>query len=368
MIKPLYAPLLRAKSGEFTALKNLNKLAKTKILPLFDIPRNTSKAKVPKTDTEHIQLVIAEICELWTGNPMMVDAVTWNPNAVTDTGEHIMGYIHAQLEDGGVHVNPVIGYDRWDNTAYQAALSNLTLKDGRHFVLRLDDEALVDSLDPEYFEDRIQTILQNIGRAANECVALIDFGDLSHKTVGDILQQAPAAIQLIYRIGFTRVIVAGSSIPETINLAVKTSSSEGSLLRKEMVIWQALFSTFPSLVFGDYGVRSPRSNENVIAPDTNGKIRYTIDKNFYIARGYSLRTKDKGAQHHALAAKIVASQHYLGSSFSWGDLQISKCANSEFSGNSTTWIGIDTNHHLEMVVSEVSEFMRKPEVVFRELV
>jgi len=111
--------------------------------------------------------------------------------------------------------------------------------------------------------------------------------------------------------------------------------------------------TFPNLVFGDYGVRSPRSFEDVISPHTNGKIRYTLEKRMLVARGHSLQEPPKGAQHYELARMIMNSGHYVGDSLSWGDARIAACANEEFKGNSTQWIAIDTNHHIEAVLVEV---------------
>lgn len=362
MKKPFYAPLLRAKPGEFTSLKHLPESTKSKLLPLFDIPRNTSKAKFPKTDIEHLDGIVTEIQKVWAERPLMVDATSWSPGAMISNGEHVMGYLHSRLEAASIQTFPVIGYDRWDDEVYKTALSSIRLTEGRSFVLRLDQDAIEDQLDRSYFDARLTDILLAVGSSAMECIVLIDLADLSYKSVADVMDRLPDTISALHELQFKQIIVAGSSIPATINLAVKYSATEGYVQRKEMIAWQALTADFPQLVFGDYGVRSPRSNEEVIAPDTNGKIRYTIGKKFFIARGYSLRTKDKGAQHHGLAKKIIESQHYMGPDFSWGDLQISHCAEREFSGNSTTWIGIDTNHHLEMVVREVIEFLAAPKI------
>lgn len=363
MIKPSYVPILRAKSGEFTALSELSLSTKSKILPLFDIPKNSSKAKIPKTDDEHLDSVVSSICGIWKGLPLLLDAFSWNPGATTSEGEHIMGYLQSNLESGGVEVSPVVGYDRWDDQAYQAAITSMALPEGRCFCLRLDRDAIDDIADLDYFKERIDEILLKIGSAASECIVLLDLADLSQQPVMDVLSKISGAISVLQALGFNQLIIGGSSIPASINIAVKTSESVGYLSRREMVIWQSLFQTYPMLVFGDYGVRSPHANEDIIAPDTNGKIRYTIDKNFFIARGYSLRTREKGAQHHELAAKVIQSPHYLGPDFSWGDKRITSCANGEFRGNSTTWIAIDTNHHVEAAVLEITEFKQLHAIV-----
>jgi len=358
MKKPIYVPMLRAKAGEFVALKNLSNRAKSGILPLLDIPENTSKAKVPKTDSEHLASIVESISSIWKNRPLILDAFSWSPNASTDEGEHIITYLQSTLEAKGVEVSPVIGYDRWDDLDYQAAISEIVLPQGRHFCLRLDDDALHDIIDIDYFEERVNEILDATGKTANEFIALIDLADLSRKPLVDVLEVASKSIAALQSLNFTSIIISGSSIPESINLAVKEPNTIGLLPRKEMLIWRSLYQSFPQIVFGDYGVRSSRSSGEVIAPDANGKIRYTIEKRFMISRGHSMRTEDKGAQVHKLAEKIISSEYYLGSQFSWGDEIIEKCAQGKYKGNLTNWISIDTNHHIELVTLEITEFSK----------
>lgn len=363
MKKPLYVPMLRAKAGEFVALKNLSNRAKSSILPLLDVPKNTSKAKVPKTDSEHLASVIESISSIWKNRPLILDAFSWSPSASTEEGEHIIPYLQSTLEAKGVEVSPVIGYDRWDDLDYQAAISEITLPEGRYFCLRLDDDALHDIADIDYFEERINEILDATSKTANDFIALIDLADLSRKPVIDVIEIASKSIAALHSLNFTRIIIAGSSIPESINLAVKTSDTVGFLTRKEMLIWKSLYQSFPRVIFGDYGVRSSRPIGEIKSKDTNGKIRYTLDKRFMISRGHSVRIQDKGAQVHKLAEKIINSEHYIGSQFSWGDEMLEKCAQGKFKGGSTNWISIDTNHHIELVTLEIAELSKVKKTV-----
>ncbi|MGY0523054.1 beta family protein, partial [Pseudomonas aeruginosa] len=85
----------------------------------------------------------------------------------------------------------------------------------------------------------------------------------------------------------------------------------------EVLAWKGFLQAYPtaSLYFGDYGVRNPRAADNIIAPDMNGKIRYTIENSYFIARGHSLRRENKAAQNNVLARAIVESPHYMGENF-----------------------------------------------------
>jgi hypothetical protein len=53
---------------------------------------------------------------------------------------------------------------------------------------------------------------------------------------------------------------------------------------------------------------------------------------------------------------VVNSGHFIGPNFSWGDERIVECRDGLFSANHGQWVGIDTNHHIAWVVSEVREF------------
>jgi Beta protein len=357
-MKQLYVPILRARKGEFEALSHLSKRAGRQVLPLLDLPKikKPKLGKTAKSVEEHLQNIALQISRAWPLKPVFLDAFAWPADAHTHEGEHILPCMQNLLEGLGSEVNPIIGYDRWDSAEYRLAAERILLPHGRHFCIRLDSDAMDDIIDTDYFEGRISAILASLGVEAKQCSVLCDLADLSHTAVVDLIQKLSNGFTELSRLGFINLILAGASIPDSIALAVKQPKSVGLVPRREMLLWQSLYSDFPNLVFGDYGVRSPRSMEDVIAPDANGKIRYTTDKQFLIARGHSMREGPKGAQHCELAAKIISSEYFVGGDFSWGDSRIVACANNEFPGSLTTWISIDTNHHIEAVIQEILAF------------
>lgn len=359
-MKQIYVPLLRARQGEFVALSHLTKRASRNIVPLLDVPKVKipEDGKTPKTVEAHLGGIASKIASAWPLKPLFLDTFAWPADACTSDGEHVLPFMRNLLEELGNQVNPVIGYDRWDSDEYRLAACQIQLTAESHFCIRLDSDALDDIFDIEYFEERIGNILNGLGVSAKECTVLCDLADLSRTAVVDMLPKLSNGLTELARQGFQTIIIAGASIPDSIVSVVKQPKSVALLPRREMLLWQSLYSAFPDLVFGDYAIRSPRAMEGRKAPDANGKIRYTIDKQYLVARGHSMQVPPKGAQHCELASKIVSSQHFLGADFSWGDAQIVDCANNRFSGNLTTWISIDTNHHIEAVVVEILSFRR----------
>ena len=363
---PKYIPILKAKPGELKALANSKTSTSEKVLPLFDVGRLSERIKQAKRFSNtttvtcaYLDEVAESIAGVRMGSTALVDAYQWAPNSATETGEHVIPYIYDKLALLGVKVIPVIGYDRWESTQYKSAMMQLEVPSEDFYCLRLDSHAIEDAGEPEFFEEQLTTILDDLQIDPSRCFVLLDFGDISQASIEDIFDQGEQIVMQLDSFGFRRIATAGCSLPPTIDGAVKKQNSTGKVLRKEMLLWQMLHAQYPHInwLFGDYGVRGPNTAEDVVSPHTNGKIRTTIDKHFFIVRGHSIQIGAKGGQMYDLAKTLVESQHYLGPEFSWGDEQILKCSLGQGKpGNSTTWIAIDTNHHIAYAVAEVIEF------------
>ncbi|WP_043739826.1 beta family protein [Thioalkalivibrio nitratireducens] len=368
-MRPTYIPILKAKKGEFDALSHLHSTHAERIQPLFELPKlghSVRRAKRFENSTAITEAYLDEVAQhvarVRKGMPVFLDMFHWAPNARTEGGEHVLSYASNALESLGVAVSPVIGYDRWDDLEYQQALRQMRPTQGRYYCLRLDSSAIEeDFLDPPFFEGRLVEIMTTIGISASECAVLVDFGDVTGKPIPHLQDGLERALELLFSKGFMYFALAGCSLPPVINQIVKDQDSERMVLRRELVAWRSIRTIHPSvpLVFGDYGVRGPNSNDEVIAPHRNGKIRYTTDQHYFVARGHSMQQRDKGKQYHRLAAIVATSGYYCGERFSWGDGELLRCSLGEFPGNATTWIGIDTNHHIVSVLSEILEFERQ---------
>jgi hypothetical protein len=371
---PRYLPILKAKKGEFAALEKAKSRTRQDILPLFEVSKISGSVRSakrfrndPLITANYLNEVAQSIAAVWSGNVAMADVFQWKPDSATETGEHVLAYLYRQLSARGVRVVPVIGYDRWESAAYQLALKGLDVGDDGHYCLRLDSTALDDAQDPDFFEGRVVEILNALGVHPSNCAVLMDFGDVTAFSIEALVERSVDVLELLHAMNFKFIATSGCSLPSSIDQAVRTRDSTGTVMRKEMVLWQALRETYPSqnLVFGDYALRGPNTAEDIISTNTNGKIRHTIDKEYFIARGHSMSDPGKGKQMYKLAQKIIDSLHYMGEDFSWGDSRIAACSREEFTGNSTSWIAIDTSHHMEWVTAELREFERVHETTDR---
>ncbi len=358
-----YFPILKALAAEFSALENAKSKHADRLVPVFEIPKVPDTKKYNQSSTPKAEF-IHDVCQgiggIWEGKAAMFDIYQWDPAEVIESGEHVASHVYNSLKSVGVEIIPVVGYDRWSVQDYQLALKSVSRGHAGIFCIRLDHIAFEDSAEPDFFQENLEDILNVLELSPKNCHLILDFEDVTPIAVIDLLSKFETLFALVTSYGFMSYSIAGCSLPKAINEAVKKPNTCGTVLRKEMLLWKGAREIFPKMpiFFGDYGVRGPNSNQGVPSPHTNGKIRYTIDQEYFIARGQSNQLPPKGEQMWRLAQIIVNSVHYLGPQFSWGDKEIMRCSNKEFKGNAGQWIAIDTSHHLAHVVVEVAEFER----------
>jgi hypothetical protein len=335
-------------------------------LPLFELPKFTENVKIrvkyqgiQNPIEAYIQNTINEICIARGKLPILLDISRWKTDATIETGEHILSYSIDQLVRFGIPVTPVIGYDRWDDIAYSNAILGINNHE-QEYCIRLDEYAFEDMLEETYFYDNLNNIINLLNINTRKCSVLLDFSDVTQSSIDEIQEKTTKALRLLSVYDFEYLSISGCSISPLINTMVSNIDSTATVLRREMVTWKALraLAGNEKLVFGDYGIVSPKMQDDITAPDANGKIRYTYSNNYLVARGHSRRKGNKGEQMWDLSREIVESPQYMKERFSWGDKRIMSCANEEFKGNPSNWVAIDTNHHIHAVIAEIYEFER----------
>lgn len=353
MIKPIYVPILNAKQGEFDALEHIKPETNRRMFPLFEIPifsdevqkrkkyiNEASPKKMFLTDT--LNKIVSARGKL----PFMFDIDKWSPDSTVEGGEHILNFSYNYLLSKSADVTVVVGYDRWEDIQYVKALESIRLQSDS-FCIRLESYAFDDMYDEEHFQDIITDIIDTLQLTPSECIVILDLGDISNSSVVDICNKVELANQLLQRFEFSKLIMAGCSLTSFITDMVPKQDSNEVILRREYVAWKIIRNTI-DIGFGDYGVVSPHSAE-IKTPHANGKIRYTIQDNYFIARGHSRMHGNKGEQMYDLSEEVIRSGYYLGADFSWGDQRIKDCSNRLLKGNLKDWVAFDTSHHLQFV-------------------
>ena len=189
----------------------------------------------------------------------------------------------------------MIDYDSWDDPSYASAFKAMELSQDNQLCIRFDMNAdTIEEIysDPIYLNSVLENILGQLSVTSQNTIFLIDFSDLSSDkiTIPDLAEHVIQTVTIFQEQHFGQIFMAGCSLPVFISDAVPEPNSTGLTIRKEMVAWQAILqrNSRLNIGFADYGVRNPSSVDFGYG-NINGKIRYTVDKHFFVVRGHQLK-------------------------------------------------------------------------------
>jgi hypothetical protein len=362
---PSYVPILNAKQGEFDALLNTPVSTHQNIFPMFEFPvfsdeilKRKKYVDLPAPKQQFIYDISQKLINVRANTPFMFDIHNWSSDSRLENGESVLQYAFNSLSGTGRDVYTVVGYDRWEDEEYVKTLVSIRNFSDK-FSIRLESFAFDDMYEDHFFEV-IDDIIERLDLNPENVNVIIDLRDVTKESITEIQQKIDKSIESLENYNFKFASIAGCSLTPMINEMVPERNSTGNVLRREYVAWKAIRSAYPetNIIFGDYGIVSPKSADGIRTPHANGKIRHTIKDEYFIVRGHSRSQGNKGEQMYDLSEIVVNSHNYLGESFSWGDSRIKDCSKKLFKGNLGGWVAIDTNHHLQFVLTDVLEFER----------
>jgi hypothetical protein len=346
----VYVPFAKAKAGERDGFKRLSSAASRVIVPLFDVSQPTSSSGRSlgahiETSANNIYASIGQegICYIDTFDIPLHLRVSGNVHPVTAC--------HHALLRRGVRAIPTYGFDR--DSDYTQAVKHLPQLKQTGICLRLED---IDLEFPEDIPLKVRSASDLLAVPTHMIDVVIDYRSVSEKKTGflrTLTLEALTSLSSNRRI--RSITVTGSNIPRDVSGVPRDGT--GYIQRKEYVLWRdvslAVRKTVP-IRFGDYGAVHPEFVDLGPIPNANAKIRYTIRDAWKVERRHMLRAEPKYAQYFELSRRVVQGAEYAGEGFSYGDRYIQRCARKEVgSGNLQTWVGVDTNHHVEYVAAEV---------------
>ena len=161
---------------------------------------------------------------------------------------------------------------------------------------------------------------------------------------------------------FDRIILAMTCFPE--NLSSISTGESKFFERYELKLFQKVLREVNNdikskLIFSDYGVTKFTDTELDFSKMRYGplpKIRYTTPDHYWVLKGAKNRITDEWIRSRQdMAIEILESEYYYGENFSFGDLEIKERAlGKKGPGNNTNWVTIDANHHITVVIQQLS--------------
>jgi len=353
-----YVPILKGKAGELNALEKLNVDTKLNMTPMIEVQpveRDYDTKEPKKSLDDHLSAVAKKIHKAWgEKQSLFIDLTELDLKERTVAGLHPATFINERFKKLNVDYVPTTGLDRDDD--FNEAIAQIVANDNNDVCIRLERE---DVISVELLKNDLSELMLSLGVSIEATHLLIDFKSIDEANVKQNAQMAQNLINTLPQISdYKTLTIAAAAMPES--LVVFKPDSINTMPRTELTLWNLINKNASELKripsFGDYGVVHPATPEydpRLVRP--SAKIRYTQEHEWLILKGHSVRKAPGFKQYHSLSQQLVSRKEFIGSTFSWGDEYIEKCANLETtSGSLQTWVTIDTNHHLSLVSEQIS--------------
>lgn len=351
-----YVPVILTRQGERHALRVLSPAVREAMTPLFvvhpvELDLGTREPK--KTVEDHLDKIAEALAKDWGVGPAFVDLRHVDTSYPLASGVHpLVAFVNKCLSLG-LPLAPVVSGAH--SADYRLAAADAARDAGTSVGIRLGPAEWA-NLGTGLGDGHLAMLLTETDFDPSDVHMIIDVEDQVSTTV-EVTAAAlrPALRALPHAHEWASLTVAGTGMPD--GTASVGANNVAELPRLEWALWRLLSgpeNRQPS--FGDYCVQhpNPQSDFNPRFMDSSAQLRYTIDSNWFVARGRGVKATGN-AQIHDLARLVVAHPQFSGAAFSWGDEWLDNCANNRCTpANQGTWRKVTTNHHLKFVVTELA--------------
>lgn len=344
----LYFPLLRTKKGELDALMSLSASSAPQLYPVLQVPPpDLDENDQPVVASPaYISKVLGAIKNvLIPGSPLRCFLDPAPSGMSAGLLDAMLGAIAAQ---GGTP-SPVFSLTGSDD---YATLYRRHIGEPGTVILRVKEPDLIPTL-----PTAVQAAMTRYHLTPDQVFVMLDAGDISGAGAPVTLFATAmvAAVFQLQRLNVAGIIIASAALPASVAALTKWVPTQH--LRKELTLFSSVkTATGADVHFGDY------ATGNVIDAPTpsrpgSPKVRYTLPTEYEVMKGQKTgRTPaTMSEQFQRISQHIVTHSGFAGSHFSWGDAHIHMCSQpttpSTKRGNATTWVAVNTSHHLELVVS-----------------
>lgn len=325
-----------------------------RLAPIIEIPPidwDFEQDSPKKTIDEHLLGLGASLSVSWRqSRPFFIDLPYLEVSDRLVSGQHPLSFALEELRRDGLFAIPVTSSDREIEYHQEAAAGHAT--DGLGVAIRLKES------DFDNMQHNIDFMLSILKIDVNSIDLIVDYGYVEPETrVRTTLFLTGLLNSIPYLNEWRSLTLNGTAVPKDLSDIGRDTIEE--IERSEWIIWKKLLKDkqlkrIPN--FGDYAIANPapfEADPRLIRMTAN--IRYTGDDKFVIFKGRDLRKYGYG-QYFTLAAQVMVHTEYRGSDFSVGDYYIDEVGSQRVNkpGSPTTWRRAATNHHLTLVVTELS--------------
>ncbi len=337
-----YVPILKWKTGEKRAVKQLSVKHKSCIKPLVEVVDLFSSTDLARDLKECF------------GSPMYIDTIN------VDAGDRkfIIDLSKKSIESG-IKIYPVLYYDDVPGTTNQ--------------LVDCVDKVLFRVPVPEDIDGpSYSVIFGQIAQWAKDSkinvdimldVEFVEGGRNASARLSDLKNTIHN--YLLSEVFYEKLIIASTSFPET--LSSMAAGDVRHVDRYDIKIYtklledQSLAHVSSRLLYSDYGVTKYTDTEidfSKMKYPVLPKVRYTTENAYWILKGKRNHLSKEWVKGYIeLAKEVCKSEYFYGKNFSFGDLEIYKKAyelEGIGPGNNTNWVTISANHHIAVVTEQLS--------------
>jgi hypothetical protein len=340
-----YLPILPARSGAFSAIAELSPDAVSRINVLFDVPAPVLKNG--KTLDTYLTERAQGIHGCWERDrPLYVDVHDLDPNLRTTMGAQPIAFLLNQLKLRGSRAVPVTGTAADRGTDYVNTVRALVAQHPDGVCVRLDRDELSDA---SQLAQNLIGLLDALSAEPASTDLILDYRYVGREKPEAVRASALDALNVIAGVGqFRNIALAGTSIPDRLDKRDNGKVRRES--RVEFEAWSQLLPTLASRMLvaeSDYGVVGAHYVTPSGVVTVPSRSRYTTEREHVFRRA-------KRSEHVETCKQVVASQDYLGETFSAGDRRVNLVAQGQAKpGAPVNWVTDDATHHLEFVSAQV---------------
>jgi len=330
-----YRPVLSARLGEFEALARAGDAAWRVMTPVLELVPWQRDARAA---CKHF---LDRVLEHLPVRVFAVDAGGVPPDTSLRHGGGVLGELLTELGSANVPVIPVVragSVEDWADVGRYARPYGTALRLG---PTELDTEA-------EFLLPPMLAALGRIEVAATDVDLMLDFAALEGLARPGVARQVA---RLREAVPWRSVTIASGAFPG--DLRGVAQGEVVAIRRRDVDLWRALRAGFAAggeLDYADYGVfhphRSARRNGWRAAPP---QLRYTVQDRWLVLKGAPKRARD----FPDLCRRIRALPEFMPDLGAADQAIVAYASGWHGTGNTATWRGISTAHHLDFVADRL---------------
>lgn len=336
-----YYPVVKWKTGERIALQELREEQKNKIIPIAEV-----------VDSDLSISSFLDVCASFP-NPFVVDTIF-----VDDERTMLLEMLN-QAMNRNQQLIPLL------------YVSDIETPDSE-IITKAANLAILMPVPADFEGPSYESIFEAIsrmGKSPNKIDLILDLGMITDRgkasTAYDILKSF-LATHTARLSQFRKVVIRCSSFPT--DLSSVQSGTTVSFTRYDIKMFYQLINGsvgkpyLHQLAFSDYGVTKFTETDidfSLLKYGILPKIKYTTSDSYFVSKGKKDHERGEWIlSYKDLSRMIVAADYYYGQNFSFGDQQIFDISqpNNKI-GNSTNWVTFCANHHIAVVVDELSNLV-----------